>query len=222
METERLDVTSDPQTSRREAGGEASPTRSALPWAALGAAVLASACCWLPLLALVFGASAVGASALFETLRPLFLTVAGVLIAGGFYLLYLRKPTCGPDGACAVPNAKARRAARLSFWAIALAVVGVSLFPKWGAALIGGNGRVTSSDAGALVFRVDGMTCEACAAHVAKAARDSGLVHDATADFETGRLVVVPRDAMDDGAAIKQAVEQATPYRLIAVAEGER
>src|SRR5262249_32687448 len=45
-------------------------------WAALGSigsAIVASACCWLPLLALALGLSAAGASAAFEASRPVFL-----------------------------------------------------------------------------------------------------------------------------------------------------
>jgi hypothetical protein len=61
--------------------------RSAL-WAAAGsvvAAVVASACYWVPLLLLAFGVSAAGVSATFEQVRPFFLLAAAVLLATGFY-----------------------------------------------------------------------------------------------------------------------------------------
>ena len=48
------------------------------------AAVLSSACCWLPLLLLAFGASAAGVSAFFERWRPAFLVVAIGLLGAGF------------------------------------------------------------------------------------------------------------------------------------------
>ena len=53
---------------------------------ALTAAVLASACCWLPLLVLGTGLSVVGVAGFFEQYRPLLLAVTGLLLAGGFYL----------------------------------------------------------------------------------------------------------------------------------------
>jgi copper chaperone CopZ len=60
-------------------------------WAALGAiatAIIGSACCWLPLLFIVFGFSAVGVGSFFEEYRPFFLTITFVLLGLAWYLTY--------------------------------------------------------------------------------------------------------------------------------------
>jgi hypothetical protein len=70
---------------------------------ALLAAMASSACCWLPLLLIGFGLSAVGVAGFFETYRLLLLTVSTALLGLGFYLVYFRKPRCEAGEACVVP-----------------------------------------------------------------------------------------------------------------------
>jgi len=48
--------------------------------AAVGSAILSSACCWLPLLLLAFGLSAGGVAGFFETVRPYFLAAAATRV----------------------------------------------------------------------------------------------------------------------------------------------
>ena len=55
------------------------------------AALIASACCWLPLLLVTFGVSAAGVSAQFESVRPYFLALTAVLLGAGFYFSYFRR-----------------------------------------------------------------------------------------------------------------------------------
>jgi len=137
--------------------------------AAVGAgisAVLSSACCWLPLLLLAFGASAAGVSGFFERYRPLFLGVSAVLLAAGFYLVYLREPACEPDADCSVPNARLTRINKVMLWVAAVFVATFALFPNYVGALLGTDhlGDVTSTDTSYdMEFAVEGMTCEACA-----------------------------------------------------------
>jgi copper chaperone CopZ len=50
------------------------------------AALLASACCWLPLLLVAFGVSAIGFSAFFESARPWLLGLTAILLALAIYL----------------------------------------------------------------------------------------------------------------------------------------
>lgn len=128
-------------------------------------AVLSSACCWLPLLLLGFGASAAGVAGFFERYRPLFLGVAVVLLAAGFYLVYLRKPACGPGEACAVPNPRLTMINRAMLWVAAAFVAAFALFPNYVGALLGTPSAAAPADAAHdMEFVVEGMTCEACAA----------------------------------------------------------
>ncbi len=133
---------------------------------ALVSAVLSSACCWLPLVLLAFGASAAGVAGFFERYRPIFLGVAVVLLAAGFYLVYLRKPACGPGEACSVPNRRLTRINRAMLWIATVFVAAFALFPSYVGALLGtprGDAALTNAPHD-LEFVVEGMTCEACAA----------------------------------------------------------
>lgn len=111
---------------------------------ALVSAVLSSACCWLPLLLLGFGASAAGVAGFFEAWRPLFLSGAVVLLGAGFYLAYSRKETCAPGSACAVPNPKLRRFKRLVHWVAALFIAAFAFFPNYLGAILGNDPKAAS------------------------------------------------------------------------------
>jgi len=102
-------------------------------WVVLGsilAAVVASACCWLPLLLLSLGVSAAGVSAKFEPMRPYFLTLTGVLLAAGFYFAYRPAPACSPESGCEQPRPRMRSFQRLMLWAGTLMVIAFSFLPK--------------------------------------------------------------------------------------------
>lgn len=157
---------------------ESSPSRTESPraeraglWAA-GASVLsafiASACCWLPLLLVAFGASAASVSAAFERVRPLFLGIAPVLLGAGFYIVYVRKEKCGPDGACATPARKVRQFTRGMLWAATAVVLAVTFFPNYIGLLLGRAPAVETGMDGdqTVVLRIKGMTCEACGVQV--------------------------------------------------------
>jgi len=135
----------------------------------VGAAVASSACCWLPLTMLAFGASAAGASAFLERWRPYFAVGAIVLLGLGFYLAYFRAGACREDGCCDARARRRMRVTRISLW-IAVVVVAFVSFPRYVGALLEVFEDQTVEQVSAvqaaertLVFEIDGMTCEACA-----------------------------------------------------------
>lgn len=134
---------------------------------AVVSAVLSSACCWLPLLLIAFGASAAGVAGFFEAYRPYLLGATGLLLASGFYVVYLRKENCGPGEACAVPNPRLQRVNKTMLWVATAVVVAFALFPKYVGYLLGSSNQPALPAKLVLgesrVFRIDGMTCEACA-----------------------------------------------------------
>jgi mercuric ion transport protein len=71
-------------------------------------AVLASACCILPLALVTLGVSGawIGSLTMFDPFKPYVAVVTLALIGGGFWHVYFRKPVvaCGPDGYCARPE----------------------------------------------------------------------------------------------------------------------
>ncbi len=162
-----------PTTASRLAEPPESRERTGL-WAiggSVGSAVLASACCWGPLVLLAVGASAAGVSTAFERTRPLFLALAAVFLSTGFYLNYFRKRRVVACSTCAVPRPKLRRFNRAMLWVSTVVVLSVALFPNWFPLLLNqGATAATASkslvDAPAVELRIDGMTCEGCAAFI--------------------------------------------------------
>lgn len=59
------------------------------------AAIAASLCCILPVLAIALGLGAFGIASVFETLRPFLLVVVVMALAFGFYQTYFRREKCG-------------------------------------------------------------------------------------------------------------------------------
>ncbi len=139
----------------------------------VGSAALASACCWGPLALLAVGASAAGVSTAFERTRPLFLALAAVFLSTGFYLNYFSKPKrrAVACSTCAAPRPKLRRFNRTMLWVSTVVVLSVALFPNWFPLLLSrGATAATASkslvDAPTVELRIDGMTCEGCAAFI--------------------------------------------------------
>lgn len=180
---------------------------------ALGAAVVASACCWLPLLLIAFGASAGGLGVVFETTRPYFLAVAAVLLAGGFYYAYLRKEQCEPGSACERPNPRLRRFNRAMLWVAAAGVAAFALFPYYVAAFVPASASVQRSfdtPVETITLDVVGMSCEGCAGIVRNELMKVPGVLDAQVIYEQGRAVVsVDGDSPPAPESLLAAVEKA-------------
>lgn len=174
------------------------PGSKAAVWATAGSvvsAVFASACCWLPIVLIVFGASAVGLSTAFERVRPFFLLAAGVLLAAGFYLNYFRKEKCGPGSACETAAPRFKRFNRAMLWLATVFVVVFALFPLYAAPLLDAFESSDAADqAGATetrILSVDGMTCGGCEAHVENALTGVPGVLSTQASHDKREAVVV-------------------------------
>lgn len=137
---------------------------------AVAAAFAASACCLLPALLAVVGLSGVGFAAAVAQYRLPLLGVSGALLAGGFYLLYLRPAHVagsarGQSDACECPVPNTNRTGRLLLWIAAAAVFLFAAFPYISAAnaRTEAEGDATSSaELEAVHLGISGMTCEAC------------------------------------------------------------
>lgn len=188
--------------------------------AAVGAAILSSACCWLPLLLLAVGLSAGGVAGFFETVRPFFLSAAVIFLSAGFYFAYFRKAACRPGEACAVPNLKIQRFNRVMLWVAAMFVIAFALFPYYSPALIRTFADQTSTvdtastgDGSAAsvtrVFRVEGMTCAACAAGMEVQLAKLPGVAKASVSYDDGTATLKSRANQPDDQSVRAAVEQA-------------
>ena len=195
----------------------AAPGQRASRWAVGGSvvsAIAASACCWVPLLLILFGVSAGGLSASFEKYRPLLLGVTAVLLGIGFYVVYFRKPACAPGAECAVPNPKITRFNQVMIWVATVVVIASATFPNYiGPLLRAGapvSATVPSDDLATLTMRVDGMTCDGCAVLIENALRDVPGVRAASASYADGQAVVsFDSSSPPEGSALYEAVERA-------------
>jgi copper chaperone CopZ len=162
--------------------------------AAALAAVLASVCCLGPLVLAAIGISAAGLSATFEPLRPYFLAVTIVLLGGAFYLTHFRKPACAPGTACEVTDPKRTRRTQAMLWVATALVVLVALFPVYAGSLLRIAAPVDAATEGlvgsTVTLRVDGMTCDACAASIERNLRAVSGVASASVRYADGRAVV--------------------------------
>ncbi len=177
-------------------------------------AVVASACCWLPLLLIAFGLSAGGVSSWFANWRPLFLVVAAVLLCAGFYLIYLRQPVCEPGSVCAVPNPKLRRFNRVMFWLATVAVVGFSFFPNYAGYFIGSTATADSGttyvNTVAVTLHIEGMTCESCATHIQSELVKVPGVKNASVSYSEGQATVnIDASSPPSRESLVEAVKQA-------------
>ncbi len=233
-------------------------------WAALGAiatAVVGSACCWLPLLLIVFGFSAAGVGSVFEQYRPLFLATTFVLLGLAWYLSYrsalqrawmhlIRKrkslpalePCCATEtppaatssccatepeqvDCCATQISSATGQAvrqRFSVSELNRVMLGVvtilallfALFPHWFGLILAIGAPSTPSatldDQQRIVLKLDGMTCEGCAATAQQALGRVPGVTRVHVDYARSEAVVEADKACSPGPqSLIQAVRDA-------------
>lgn len=169
------------------------------------AAIMSSACCWVPLLFVAFGASAAGVSAFLGPWRPVLVTVALAMLSSAFYFAYVRKSA--PFGDCCSPNARRRRRfQRVTLSISALVVATFVFFPQYVRLLLGDTGGATAHAAVAaaesreVVLRVEGMHCEACAVTLQRELTKLDGVRSARVDYATRTARIT---ASDDTVSVK-------------------
>jgi copper chaperone CopZ len=153
-----------------EAPGPPSQDGRSLPLlGAIIAALLSSACCWLPMLFLGTGASVAVVAQFLEGYRTYFVVLAAGLLGAGFYYSYFRNGSCAPSGSCRSTDPKAQRLQRSMLWLATLLVAAAALFPKYSALLASTPGPSRPSASALLPvrsFSISGMTCAGCAAQL--------------------------------------------------------
>lgn len=184
---------------------------------ALFAAILSSACCWLPLALIGAGSSAIGVATFFEAYRVHFLVGATALLGVGFYTLYFRKPVCSPGDACAVPNPKLQKFNRAMLWVATVFILLFAAFPEYVTLLIQDPEPefVASAEAAALAkaqtiehsYSIEGMTCEGCTVHAKKALSELPGVQDVNVSYPMKKAEV--------------SMTQEVPLNKLALALGE-
>lgn len=161
---------------------------------AIGAAVVASACCWLPLLFVGLGVSGAGLSSWFAQYRLIFLGITFIALGAAFYFTYrpIKLDSTQDETCCTVdetspppspkssasPNwiHKVNRFNRIALWPITILVLGIAFFPIYANRLLATKSNipinVNPHVVQTLKFRIEGMDCEACAKGIQAALQD--------------------------------------------------
>jgi copper chaperone CopZ len=182
---------------------------------AVTAAIAASLCCILPIVAAATGLGVIAAGAAFEKWRPYLLGVAGLLLAGGFLVVYRdRKTACAPGSVCATKPV--RRWSLIALGLAAVLAVGLAAFPYYSGAVakavLGAPGSVHSAVPGRVVkaaFRIPDMDCPACAVSLSAALRKLPGVLDVNLNVDTHRAVVTYDPASQNVAVLERAISGA-------------
>jgi len=190
-------------------------------------AIMASSCCWLPLVLLAVGVSGAGIASTLEAYRPLFMVVTFGFLGAAFYFTYRPKkvatagghgccatePTSGED--CCAPATKGRfnmmTMNKVMLWGVTVMAVVFLLFPSYVGALFGTNDEnAVTNDMNQAVIKVEGMTCEGCSTTVAQAIRSVPGVQGVTVSYAKREAIVgtassqpIPKDKIL--AALKDA-----------------
>ncbi|REJ65701.1 MAG: Mercuric transport protein MerT [Planctomycetota bacterium] len=186
---------------------------------AVGSAIVASACCWLPLVLLAVGVSGAGVAATLESYRPIFVTATIGFLGAAFYFTYRPRRTADSKQGCCPTESTASKDCcansgkrrfnmmtvnKAMLWVVTVLAIAFLFFPSYVGALLGTSGGEQITDnMNTAVFKIDGMTCEGCASTAEKAIRDVPDVVAVEVDYENGRAVVgtevccpVPHDAI--------------------------
>ncbi len=181
-------------------------------WTSLGSVVsaaAASACCWLPLVMVATGFSVVGLSTFFQAYRPLFLTVAAVLLGAGFYLNYRPQSRhCAADASCSAADRRLRRWNLTMLWISTALVIALAMFPHYVSSLMPTNAATSGPELARreLTLDIDGMTCEGCEIAVEGVLSELPEVETVDADYSTAsaKLTLGP-----GGPPSREALERA-------------
>lgn len=175
------------------------------------AAFLASLCCLGPLL---LGSVGLGAAmtATFAPLRPYFLVLSAVLLAGGFYLVY-RKPRTAPvcEGETCAPQSNTRRLAKPLLWLATSVMLALAFFPQYGNKLVAA--RQVPSPASAVVLEVShltisGMDCEVCAGAIQRKLLETPGVAEVEVEYPAGIATVKFDPAKTNVASLIRTVKK--------------
>jgi len=186
-------------------------------------AILASSCCWLPLLLLAVGVSGAGIATALSTYRPLFMVVTFAFLGAAFYFTYRPRRAvaqtadcCSPQqvevdccgrpiattaDCCAATTATGGKGVhgrmmalnKAMLWVVTGLAVFFLFFPGYVNKLIGSDEQVITGNMRRIEVKVDGMTCEGCAPIAKKALSKAPGVLAVTLDYDR-RLATIGTD----------------------------
>src|SRR5579883_177461 len=176
------------------------------------AAIAASLCCILPILAAVTGLGAIAAGVTFERWRPYLLGVTGLLLAAGWIFAWRdRKRACAPGSAC--EGKPIRRWNWIALGVVAAFAAGLAAFPYYSGAVAQmalrtpGPARSAAAHVSKAVFRIPDLDCPACAVSLSSALRKLPGVLDVRSDVDARRAVVTYDPRALNAKALEKVIE---------------
>jgi mercuric ion transport protein len=203
------------RTALREAANPQPAKGRVLLGASVAAAIGASLCCILPVLAAVTGAGAIAAGVAFEKWRPYLLGLTGLLLAGGVFLAWRdHKNACAVGSLCATKLVS--RWNYIALGILAAGVVALAAFPYYSGAVAqvfvrqpSPTHSVSSVVLSTVTFRVPDMDCPACAVALSASLQKLPGVTDAKLDVSSRQAVVTYDPAMQNPAELEKVISGA-------------
>ncbi len=179
------------------------------------AAMAASLCCILPILAAVTGLGAIAAGVAFEKWRPYLLGLTGLLLVAGLIFAWRDwKRGCAPGSACAAKPI--RRWNWIALGVVAALAVGLAAFPYYSGAVarmaLRAPGPARSASAAHVskaVFRIPDLDCPACAVSLSAALRNLPGVLEVSSDVDVHRAVVTYDPTALNATALENVIASA-------------
>jgi copper chaperone CopZ len=181
----------------------------------LVAAVAASLCCILPVLAAMTGTGAAAAGLVFDRWRPYLLILSGLLLAGGLFLAWLdHKKACAPGSICSARQMG--RSNSIALGILAASVVAMAAFPHYSGAIARLVVRqppplpaLASANLSTAAFQVPDMDCPACAVALSAAFRKQPGVVEVKLDVDSHMAVLTFDRSTENIAALKKVITDA-------------
>ena len=180
-------------------------------------AIVASSCCWLPLVLIAVGVSGAGIATTLGEYRPYFMVVTFAFLGMAFYFTYRPRPAgAGADGCqadCCPPAATVAEGSKSRFnmmtmnkvmlWGVTILAIAFLFFPKYFTGMLTAEGSEFTDDMTRTTLTVEGMTCDSCELVAAKAIGGVEGVLAVKVDYSTQKATVgtaadqpVPREAI--------------------------
>lgn len=159
------------------------------------AALAASLCCILPIVAIVTGLAAIGAAATFTSFRPYLLALTVLLFLIGVAIAYRdRRRHCDPQSLCATKPVG--RWSIISLSILGLLILALALFPAYSGSIaraVAGKPQVNRivGQTNTASFLILDMDCGACAVSLQTAFQRLPGVARAVVDYPTRRAQII-------------------------------
>ena len=183
--------------------------------ASVAAAIGASLCCILPIIAAVTGSGAIAAGLAFEKWRPYLLGLTALLLAGGFLFAWRdHKKACTAGSLCATRPMS--RWNLIALGILGLGIVALAAFPSYSGAVaqmvVRQPGPATSGSLvplSTIIFRVPDMDCPACAVSLSATLRKLPGVTDAKLDIDSRKVSVTFDPATENIPVLEKVITEA-------------